>query len=122
MVRFFLYIFWSFLFIEIIILIIDRIKKSKTDICNKFPPDNNSTVNSSSKEIKDERYWWYNSPHYWISSSGRKINMPEYITYDEYKHSNKSVLIEKLIIIDHRLSTQENPDENENIKLSEDEI
>lgn len=38
---------------------------------------------------KEDKDWWYSVPHYWVLSNGDKINLAEYITWEDYKNMSK---------------------------------
>ena len=44
-------------------------------------------INNS--EIRDSEYWWYSAPHYYIMSNGEKVNIAEYVTWDDWKNMSK---------------------------------
>jgi len=79
---------------------------------NLFITLNNTNIinRSDNKEIE----CWYKYPHYYVFKSGEKINLSEYFTYEEYYHSNKERIIEKLVQLEHRLS-KENTEETDYI-------
>lgn len=57
---------------------------------------------------KDDKYYWYNYPHYMILPSGRKINLPEYLTYEQYKYMDENSLASFLSRLDFRLIEENN--------------
>lgn len=124
MVRLLLFLVFVFLFIEMINVFVYNIKKKNNDtVIQKTSNNKNSTVNQSNKEIKDERYWWYNAPHYWISPSGRQINMPDYFTYEEYKNAKQDTINHKLLCIENILEkAEQEKSDQENIRIENNEM
>jgi len=58
-------------------------------------------INNS--EFQDSEYWWYNAPHYYIMSNGEKVNIAEYITWDDWKNMSKPKKIQLLHSIENRI-------------------
>jgi len=85
MVRLILFLCVLFMFGELLFMLLSN-KKSTTIYASN---NTKSKINQSAGDIKDDRYYWYNHPHYHITSSGEKINLAEYLTYDEYINLSK---------------------------------
>lgn len=105
MVRLILFLCLLFMFGELLFMLLSS-KKSNT---MKVSNTKNSKINQSVSNIKDDRYYWYNYPHYHITSSGEKINLAEYLTYDEYikLSSNKDRYIKFCYDLENKLKIKD---------------
>lgn len=105
MVRLILFLCLLFMFGELLFMLLSS-KKSNT---MKVSNIKNSKINQSVSDIKDDRYYWYNHPHYHITSSGEKINLAEYLTYDEYikLSSNKDRYIKFCYDLENKLKIKD---------------
>lgn len=70
--------------------------------------DEDSHINK--KKIKcNSEYYWYNKPHYHIMSTGEKINIPDYISWNDWKNYSNETRIQICNQIENRiLSTRKN--------------
>ena len=104
MVRLIVFLCLLLMFGELLFMLLGS-KKSNT---MKVSNTKNSKINQSAGDIKDDRYYWYNHPHYYITSSGEKINLAEYLTYDEYikLSSNKETYINFCNELERRLNIE----------------
>jgi len=57
--------------------------------------------NTSNKTDLD---YWYTHPHYFVCPDGTKINMSEYLTFEEYKHMSRDQQIQYFLDIHNMLS------------------
>jgi len=69
-------------------------------------------INNS--EFPDSEYWWYNAPHYYIMSNGEKFNIPEYVTWDDWKNMPKEKKMQLLLNIENRILSTRNDNFLEN--------
>ena len=105
MVRLILFLCMLFMFGELLFMLLGS-KKSNT---MKVSNTKNSKINQFAGDIKDDRYYWYNHPHYHITSTGEKINLAEYLTYDEYikLSSNKEKFMQYCCQLENRLNKKD---------------
>jgi len=93
-------LFLTFLFFFGLSSIIEKIKEK----------DNNDNGQLIKNQIKcDSEYYWYNKPHYYIMSNGEKINIPDYVSWDDWKNYSQEKRNHICLQIENRiLSTRNN--------------
>lgn len=74
----------------------------------------------SDTKKKDSEYWYYTKPHYHIMSNGEKFNIPDYVSWDDWKGLSKENRIRLCLQIENRiLSTSKNiKEDNNSIEIS----
>ena len=66
------------------------------------------------KPVKTELDYWYEKPHWYVFPDGEKINLSEYMTYEEYKSYSKP----KIAQIAHYAKLSLDKEKNNNKKES----
>lgn len=94
-------------FLQFIIRLI-REKNSETYI------EENKDITITNKH--DSEYYWYNKPHYHVMSNGEKINLPDYITWNDWKNLDRVGRIHLCIQLEHRILSTTNKKNNISIE------
>ena len=76
--------------------------------------NNENPVKLMENQIKyNSEYYWYNKPHYHIMSNGEMINIPDYVSWDDWKNYSQEKRNRICIQIEARiLSTRNNNKQN----------
>ena len=67
----------------------------------------------------DSEYYWYNKPHYYIMSNGEKINIPDYVSWDDWKNYGKEKRIQICLQIENRILSTRNNDNQQKVEDEE---
>ena len=90
-----------FLFIAFVYFIITAINL----YCYKNKDSNTHLVqkNGGLQPYKTDLDYWYEKPHWYILPNGKKINLSEYMTYEEYKSYSKEKIAQIALNIGKKL-------------------
>lgn len=105
MVRLLLILFLILLFAYFLYAIVNTVKQNKENI---YLMQKNGGLQPAKTDVD----YWYEKPHWYVLPNGKKINLSEYMTYEEYKSYSKEKIAQFALSLGNRLENLENNKQN----------